>query len=1089
MITRTAKIGLVFLLLVSAGCMETDIKILDFGSDKISQTYTLTVYGNTEWSVTSTESWVTVNPDKAQVGGTYTINVSVDRTGLDPGSYETTLTISNNLNTPSAHIQVKMTVALPQQLTLTIDKVGDGSITSDVTGIDCGDDCSDITDDDPGIDCSDDCSENYTQGTTVILTATETSSDYKFYAFSGCDSETANTCTVTMDKARMVFATFTKEIVLQEATKIIDVDIMQYFVKQDDSTYYFDPQVSNLIQFTPGDILASIVDQGFLRKVTAVYQTADNLIAVETEQATLEDAIKEGTIVLTKKLTHSDLSSPPKLMKGATLRKPVDPDSTEFTIDFDNVDIMLPDKDVTMYESNEAWNTGRDFKYGFLSGSITLTIEPDFACDIGCTCAGHKCKSWWCARRPWRMRPAVSFRAVVKTTNINTLKISLIGAGSNTNIGPFKVANLPLGCVTAGPVVLCPVVQLYVGGNGSAQGSLGAGITETNTFTIGVNHKKSGGWSAPDPNLTHTFTWNPPTFTAAASIKGYIQPNIVILIYDVVGPYFGLQPYLRFNADFVPPKSQWGLFGGITGKVGVKAEIFGFDLGDYSTDVFNYEEKLASGSLTTTAKITTTTTSVSTTTTSRPTTSTTQPTTTTTQPQQGRFHDNNNGTVTDTKTGLIWLKNANPCYGKIWDDAGTYCSSLSSGTAGLTDGSVAGQWRLPSVQELEGIGTDPPTTYCLDGTCWTCPITWTTPGAPFTGVVTEVVYNHYWSSTRLGWSYNGAWAVDILSGNLLEGNTGDTYYVWPVRGGNATTTTTVSPSTTTTILTTTTTQQTTSTTQPTTSTTQPTTTTTANQRFVDNNNGTVTDTITGLIWLKNANASGGMIWDSAMSYCSNLASGQAGLTDGSVAGQWRLPTKEEFQGIGTNPPATWESGLPSVTWTMPGAPFMNVQTGYHWSSTTDVSDTRRAWLVSMGWGNTYSAFKASAGPTPVWPVRGGNATTTTTIPTTTTTTSIRVPSAPTNLNAVVDLFPLPSSVELTWQDNSDNEFGFRIMRQVYLDPMNIWVMVAEVGPNITTYSDLSIDYNTYYVYYVQAYNEGLSAISNSVLVDVGEPTV
>ena len=231
MITKTAKIGLVFLLLVSAGCMETDIKILDFGSDKISQTYTLTVYGNTEWSVTSTESWVTVNPDKAQVGGTYTINVSVDRTGLDPGSYEATLTISNNLNTPSAHIQVKMTVALPQQLTLTIDKVGDGSITSDVTGIDCGDDCSDITDDDPGIDCSDDCSENYTQGTTVILTATETSSDYKFYAFSGCDSQTANTCTVTMDKARMVFATFTKEIVLQEATKVLDDDIMQYFVK------------------------------------------------------------------------------------------------------------------------------------------------------------------------------------------------------------------------------------------------------------------------------------------------------------------------------------------------------------------------------------------------------------------------------------------------------------------------------------------------------------------------------------------------------------------------------------------------------------------------------------------------------------------------------------------------------------------------------------------------------------------------------------------------------------------------------------------------------------------------------------------
>jgi hypothetical protein len=29
-----------------------------------------------------------------------------------------------------------------------------------------------------------------------------------------------------------------------------------------------------------------------------------------------------------------------------------------------------------------------------------------------------------------------------------------------------------------------------------------------------------------------------------------------------------------------------------------------------------------------------------------------------------RFIDNNNGTVTDAVTGLIWLKNANPCGGK-----------------------------------------------------------------------------------------------------------------------------------------------------------------------------------------------------------------------------------------------------------------------------------------------------------------------------------------------------------------------------------------------------------------------------------------
>ncbi len=199
MIARTARIALCFLLLVSAGCMKTDTKILDFGSDKTSQIFTLTLYGNMEWSVTSTEAWVTANPNKGQAGGKHTINVTVDRTGLDQGSYEATLTISNNTNTPKQNVQVKMTVEASQQVTLTIDTVGQGSITSDV----------------PGIDCGDDCTESYTQGTTIVLTATETTSDYQFYSFSGCDSQTNNTCTVTMDKARMVFATFTREIVWQ----------------------------------------------------------------------------------------------------------------------------------------------------------------------------------------------------------------------------------------------------------------------------------------------------------------------------------------------------------------------------------------------------------------------------------------------------------------------------------------------------------------------------------------------------------------------------------------------------------------------------------------------------------------------------------------------------------------------------------------------------------------------------------------------------------------------------------------------------------------------------------------------------------
>jgi len=173
--------------------------------------------------------------------------------------------------------------------------------------------------------------------------------------------------------------------------------------------------------------------------------------------------------------------------------------------------------------------------------------------------------------------------------------------------------------------------------------------------------------------------------------------------------------------------------------------------------------------------------------TSSTTTTTTASSTTTTASADQRFIDNGDGTVTDTSTGLIWLKNANPCSSyKTWAEAGTYCSSLANGIAGLTDGSTAGQWRLPSIQELEGIGTDPPTTFCLDGTCFSAedndpPIAWIRPYIPFTNIQQTV---YYWSGTSYPSSPDHAWAVHVNAGYVGNFVKSNPFYVWPVRDEN-----------------------------------------------------------------------------------------------------------------------------------------------------------------------------------------------------------------------------------------------------------------------------------------------------------------
>jgi hypothetical protein len=141
-------------------------------------------------------------------------------------------------------------------------------------------------------------------------------------------------------------------------------------------------------------------------------------------------------------------------------------------------------------------------------------------------------------------------------------------------------------------------------------------------------------------------------------------------------------------------------------------------------------------------------------------------------------------------------------------------------------------------------------------------------------------------------------------------------------------------------------------------------------RFLDNGDGTVTDCRTEFIWLQNANCYGKQAWSAAMASAAGLNSGECGLTDGSAEGDWHLATKEELQGIGTDPPITGYSGYPSVAWAMPGSPFFSVQSNAYESS-TDSGIAPGTWVVVMGDGYTYNNGSELLSNY-VWPVRSDN---------------------------------------------------------------------------------------------------------------------
>ena len=125
-----------------------------------------------------------------------------------------------------------------------------------------------------------------------------------------------------------------------------------------------------------------------------------------------------------------------------------------------------------------------------------------------------------------------------------------------------------------------------------------------------------------------------------------------------------------------------------------------------------------------------------------------------------RFIDNGDGTITDRKTRLIGLKNAN-CFGKnTWERTMSSVQKLANGSCWLKDGSRPGSWRLINKNELS-------TLFDWSGS----------------GVFSNVRYYIYWSNTSF--DAPRAWYIHLNLGDVGVRNKTSQYYAWPVKWASA----------------------------------------------------------------------------------------------------------------------------------------------------------------------------------------------------------------------------------------------------------------------------------------------------------------
>jgi hypothetical protein len=125
-------------------------------------------------------------------------------------------------------------------------------------------------------------------------------------------------------------------------------------------------------------------------------------------------------------------------------------------------------------------------------------------------------------------------------------------------------------------------------------------------------------------------------------------------------------------------------------------------------------------------------------------------------------------------------------------------------------------------------------------------------------------------------------------------------------------------------------------------------------RFTNNGDGTVSDGLTGLMWVRAPDAAT-RTWANAVSYANSLSGASVGNKD-----DWRLPNRAELRSLFNYYYTDTASQLNTVA-------FSGVQAGYYWTSTSCTPDTTRAWGIGLGSG-IFDYFPKT-GAVYVFPVR------------------------------------------------------------------------------------------------------------------------
>jgi PKD repeat protein len=317
----------------------------------------------------------------------------------------------------------------------------------------------------------------------------------------------------------------------------------------------------------PGDVIVTgitpLTPNGLLRKVAAIQISGESVI-ITTSTATLEDAIAQGAIDVSKILTPDDVSS---MSFIASLSDEISRLSSQAL----GQKFYLEIPNIVIYDADG--KTSTTFDQARINGVITFDPSFEFKIEI----------------KEFRLRSLLFTNTIALKTQVELIsEISIPLEEKKIDIAEyyFNPIVIMIGLV---PVVIIPKLTVSVGLEGNSFASVTSSASYQITFTSGLSFKNKR-WESIRSH-SENFEVNAPSLSAGAAIKPYISIQPELLLYGVVGPHAEGIGYLRLDADIFS-NPWWRLYGGLEANVGVEVEILSRVVAGYKATVIEYEKLL-----------------------------------------------------------------------------------------------------------------------------------------------------------------------------------------------------------------------------------------------------------------------------------------------------------------------------------------------------------------------------------------------------------------------------------------------------------------------------------------------------------------